>query len=49
MMNKLKKAGNKVKMGTKVVEQVKEKVKAGRYEMKNLAQCVRSGSIKALK
>ena len=48
-MNKLKKAGNKVKMGAKVVEEVSNKIKAGRYEMKNLAQCVRSGSLKALK
>ena len=46
-MNKLKKAGKKVGMVAATVEEVK--VKAGRFEMKNLAQCVRSGSLKALK
>jgi hypothetical protein len=46
-MDKLKKATSKVKMTKAVVEKVQ--VKAGRYEMKNLAQCVRSGSLKALK
>jgi hypothetical protein len=49
-MNKLKKAGIKVKMSAGLEQEAKKAgVRAGRYEMKNLVQCVRAGSLRALK
>ena len=49
-MNKLKKAGVKVKLSKGLEEESKKAaVRAGRYEMKNLVQCVRAGSLRALK
>ena len=49
-MNKLKNAGNRAGKAAAMAKAVEDsKVKVGIQEMKNLVQCVRSGSIKALK
>jgi len=48
-MNKLKSMAKKTGKSALMAKDVVEKVRAGRYEMKNLVQCVRAGSLRALK